>query len=60
VEITAMMESIPHPLNEVDPHGIVHIALWLHATAPLLEDAPRGCYDIQTEFSYFEVNRSKQ
>jgi hypothetical protein len=55
-----MMGSFPHLLDEIGTDRIGHIALCLHVTAPLLEDAPRGGDAFQTEFSYFEVNKSKQ
>jgi hypothetical protein len=53
-----MMDSFPHLLNEMGTDRVGHIALWLHATAPLLEDAPRGGDDMQTEFSYTVSDKS--
>jgi hypothetical protein len=60
VQITAMMDSFPKMLADLDPDRIGKIALWLHATAPLPVDPPTGNGDIQTAFDFSETKWSER
>jgi hypothetical protein len=60
VQITAMMDSFPKMLADLDPDQIGKIALWLHATAPLPVDQPEGNQNIQTKFDFFETKWSEK
>jgi hypothetical protein len=60
VQITAMMDSFPKILSQMNPQSIGKIALWLHATAPLPLDPSEGDGDVQTTFDFFETKWSQK
>jgi hypothetical protein len=59
VQITAMMDSFPRILNDMDPDRIGKIALWLYATAPLPVDSGEHEDNLPTEFDFFETKWSE-